>query len=85
MADSERPSAEEIIRYEKDPRTKIATLTLDRPDALNAPTAAARTRYADLLHRANIDDEVKVAMLEEWSRTKRAHKHAAWMHEKEFA
>jgi catechol 2,3-dioxygenase-like lactoylglutathione lyase family enzyme len=30
-------------------------------------------------------DEVKVAMLEEWSRTKRAPKHAAWMHEKEFA
>jgi catechol-2,3-dioxygenase len=30
-------------------------------------------------------DDVKVAMLEEWSRTKRAPKHAAWMHEKEFA
>lgn len=29
-------------------------------------------------------DEVKWAMLEEWSRTKRAPKHAAWMHEKEF-
>ena len=30
-------------------------------------------------------DEVKWAMLEEWSRTKRAPRHAAWMHEKEFA
>jgi catechol 2,3-dioxygenase-like lactoylglutathione lyase family enzyme len=30
-------------------------------------------------------DEVKWAMLDEWSRTKRAPKHAAWMHEKEFA
>ncbi len=30
-------------------------------------------------------DEVKWAMLEEWSRTRRAPKHAAWMHEKEFA
>jgi catechol 2,3-dioxygenase-like lactoylglutathione lyase family enzyme len=30
-------------------------------------------------------DEVKWAMLEEWSRTKRAPKHAAWMHEREFA
>jgi catechol 2,3-dioxygenase-like lactoylglutathione lyase family enzyme len=30
-------------------------------------------------------DDVKWAMLEEWSRTKRAPKHAAWMHEKEFA
>ena len=27
-------------------------------------------------------DSVKWAMLEEWSRTKRAPKHAAWMHEK---
>jgi catechol 2,3-dioxygenase-like lactoylglutathione lyase family enzyme len=30
-------------------------------------------------------DEVKWAMLEEWDRTRRAPKHAAWMHEKEFA
>ncbi len=30
-------------------------------------------------------DDVKWAMLEEWSRTKRAPKHAAWMHEKEYA
>jgi len=29
-------------------------------------------------------DEVKWEMLEEWSRTRRAPKHAAWMHEKEF-
>ena len=29
-------------------------------------------------------DDVKWAMLEEWSRTKRAPKHAAWMHEHEF-
>jgi catechol-2,3-dioxygenase len=29
-------------------------------------------------------DEVKWAMLEEWSRTKRAPRHAAWMHEGEF-
>ena len=29
-------------------------------------------------------DEVKWAMLEEWDRTKRAPKHAAWMHDKEF-
>ena len=30
-------------------------------------------------------DEVKWDMLEEWSRTKKAPKHAQWMHEKEFA
>ena len=29
-------------------------------------------------------DEVKWEMLEEWSKTRRAPKHAAWMHEKEF-
>ncbi len=30
-------------------------------------------------------DDVKWQMLEEWSQTKRAPKHAAWMHEKEYA
>jgi lactoylglutathione lyase len=30
-------------------------------------------------------DEVKFEMIEEWARTKKAPKHAAWMHEKEFA
>jgi catechol 2,3-dioxygenase-like lactoylglutathione lyase family enzyme len=30
-------------------------------------------------------DAVKWDMLEEWSRTRRAPKHAAWMHEREFA
>ena len=57
------PSAEEIILYEKDPSTKIATITINRPDRLNAPTAAARIRYADLIHRANIDDDVKVLLI----------------------
>jgi catechol 2,3-dioxygenase-like lactoylglutathione lyase family enzyme len=43
---------------------------------------AANTGTPEMLRRL---DEVKVPMLEEWSRTKRAPKHAAWMHEKEFA
>ena len=30
-------------------------------------------------------DEVKWAMLEEWSRTRRAPRHAAWMHDRELA
>ena len=30
-------------------------------------------------------DEVKWAMLDEWAQTRRAPKHAAWMHEKELA
>ncbi|MGV9408452.1 enoyl-CoA hydratase/isomerase family protein [Nocardia sp. NPDC003693] len=57
------PDPTEIIRYDKDPQTRIATITFDRPEHLNAPTMAARLRYADLLHRANIDDEVKVLVV----------------------
>jgi enoyl-CoA hydratase/carnithine racemase len=57
------PPPEEIVVYEKDPKTKIATITLSRPDRLNAVTSAARLRYADLLHRANIDDDVKVLVV----------------------
>jgi enoyl-CoA hydratase len=57
------PSAKKIIRYHKDAKTRIATITFDRPDYLNAPTIAARLRYADLLHRAGIDDEVKVLVV----------------------
>ena len=63
MSDREQPTAEEIIRYDKDVRTRIATITFDRADQLNAPTMDARLRYADLLHRANIDDEVKVLIV----------------------
>ena len=61
--DDIRPPPEEIILYEKDPKTKIATITLSRPDALNAPTIAARLRYAKLIHRANVDDDVKVLVI----------------------
>lgn len=57
------PPAEEIVLYHKDPASKIATITLNRPDQLNAPTAAARMRYADLVHRANVDDDVKVLLI----------------------
>ncbi|MFA7601454.1 MAG: enoyl-CoA hydratase/isomerase family protein [Novosphingobium sp.] len=60
---AERPSPEEIVLYEKDPATKIATITLNRPGFLNAPTIAARQRYADLVLRANVDDDVKVLIV----------------------
>jgi len=63
MADKSEPPAEEIIRYDKDAKTRIATITFERPDYLNAPTIAARLRYADLLHRAGIDDDVKVLVV----------------------
>jgi enoyl-CoA hydratase/carnithine racemase len=58
-----RPPAEEIVLYEKDPGTKIATITLDRAEELNAMTIDAQQRYADLVHRASIDDEVKVLVI----------------------
>ena len=54
---------EDWILYEKDRSTKIATLTLNRPEVLNAPTIGMRLRYADLLHQANIDDDVKVLVI----------------------
>ena len=55
--------AEEFLEYKKDTQTKIATLTIKRPEALNAVTAGMRLLYADILHRANIDDDVKVLVL----------------------
>src|ERR1700751_4248228 len=60
---SESPTAEEIILYEKDPKTKIATVTFNRPEFLNAPTAAARLRYADLLRGATVDNDVRVVVI----------------------
>src|SRR4051812_39107123 len=63
MAKATRPSAEEIILYEKNPKTKIATITFNRPEYLNAPTIAARLRYSDLLYQAGVDDQVKVLVI----------------------
>ena len=63
VTDADIPPPEEIILYEKDPATRIATITLNRPDQLNIPTIAARRRYADLLFKASIDDDVKVLVV----------------------
>ena len=63
MTSVQQPPAEDIVLYEKDPKTKIATITLNRPDALNAPNIAARLRYSKLIHRANVDDDVKVLVV----------------------
>jgi enoyl-CoA hydratase/carnithine racemase len=60
---AERPSPEEIILYEKDPSTKIATITFNRPEFLNAPTSLARLRYADVLRAASVDNDVKVVVI----------------------
>jgi len=63
MTDSPKSEADEVLLYEKDPETKIATITLNRPEQLNAPTIAMRLRYARLLDRANVDDDVKVLVV----------------------
>ncbi|HVM66318.1 MAG TPA: enoyl-CoA hydratase/isomerase family protein [Acidimicrobiales bacterium] len=62
-AQNERPTAEEIVLYRKDRDNKIATITLDRADELNAMTIDAQHRYADLVRQANFDDDVKVLVI----------------------
>jgi hypothetical protein len=65
MADEASPSAEEIVLYDKDPCTKIATITLNRPDRHNAPTIArARTqsplgmiRWSASFHSGSVSGE----------------------------
>lgn len=59
----EVPPPEEIVLYQKDPSTKIATITFNRPAALNSVTIGARRRYAELIHRASVDDDVKVLVI----------------------
>jgi len=57
------PSPEELVLYSKDRATRIATITFNRADRLNAVTIGARLRYAQLLHMANVDDDVKVLVI----------------------
>jgi enoyl-CoA hydratase/carnithine racemase len=63
VTDIDVPPPEEIVRYEKDPATKIATITFDRPDQLNVLTIGARRRYGDLIFKASVDDDVKVLVV----------------------
>ena len=58
-----KEEARQYIRYEKDVENRIAYLTFNRPDALNATTIGMRQLYADLIREANIDDEVKVLVI----------------------
>ncbi len=62
-SDELKKAAEQYIRYEKDEQNKIAYLTFDRPDALNATTVGMRQLYADYVLKANIDDDVKVLVI----------------------
>lgn len=58
-----KEEAKKYIRYEKDVANKIAYLTFDRPQALNATTVGMRQLYADYVLKSNIDDDVKVLVL----------------------
>ncbi|WP_373077682.1 enoyl-CoA hydratase/isomerase family protein [Zhongshania sp.] len=58
-----KEEAKKYIRYEKNPETKIAYLTFNRPDNLNATTVGMRQLYADLIFQANVDDDVKVLVI----------------------
>ncbi|HSW12937.1 MAG TPA: enoyl-CoA hydratase/isomerase family protein [Solimonas sp.] len=61
--DDLKRDAKKYIRYEKDVENRIAYLTFDRPEALNATSVGMRQNYADMVHKANIDDEVKVLVI----------------------
>ncbi|MFT3930624.1 MAG: enoyl-CoA hydratase/isomerase family protein [Spongiibacteraceae bacterium] len=58
-----KEAAKQYIRYEKDTETKIATLTINRPEAINATTTGMRQLYADYIFKANVDDDVKVLVI----------------------
>lgn len=68
MADMKSPSqhreeAQEFVRYEKDVERRIATITFMRTGRGNATTIGMRMLFADYVHMANVDDEVKVLVI----------------------
>jgi enoyl-CoA hydratase/carnithine racemase len=58
-----KKAAEPFIQFEKTPRTGSPTFTFDRPDELNCTTMGMRQNYADLIHKCNVDDDVKVVVI----------------------
>ena len=58
-----KKEAEQYIKFEKDKKNRIAYITFDRPDAQNSTTLGMRQNYADLIHKCNIDDDVKVLVI----------------------
>jgi enoyl-CoA hydratase/carnithine racemase len=58
-----KEEAKQFIHYKKDKKNRIAYLTFDRPQALNATTMGMRQLYAEYVFEANIDDDVKVLVL----------------------
>lgn len=58
-----KKEAEPFIRFEKDVKNRIAYITFDRPEAQNSTTLGMRQNYADMIHKCNVDDEVKVVVI----------------------
>ncbi|GAA0303995.1 enoyl-CoA hydratase/isomerase family protein [Sphingomonas oligophenolica] len=58
-----KQDARQFVRYEKDKATKIATITFDRPEKANTTTIGMRLLFGELVHKANIDDDVKVLVI----------------------
>ena len=58
-----KKEAEQYIKFEKDVKNRIAYVTFDRPEAQNSTTLGMRQNYADLIHKCNVDDDVKVVVI----------------------
>ena len=52
-----------FVHYTKDKIRKIATVTFDRPDKANTTTIGMRLLFGQIVHKANIDDDVKVLVI----------------------
>lgn len=61
MSEASEPSLQETVRHSLS--GGVAWITLDRPEALNAITAAQRDRLISLLDRASADPDTRVAVL----------------------
>lgn len=48
------------VLFEKDEKRKVATITLNRPERLNATTMADNEKINSLVQAVNLDDDVKV-------------------------
>jgi enoyl-CoA hydratase len=57
------------VLYEKDPKRKVATITLNRPEQLNAVHTIDKDDIARLIAEINEDDDVKVVIIKGAGRT----------------
>jgi enoyl-CoA hydratase len=56
-------NAEDQIRFESDPATGIARITLNRPEKHNAMSVPMRARLAELFHECERDDSIRVVLI----------------------